>query len=40
MDEAVRAQLIKTRKSGDRDRAKDRAGSNTEEAERIRTGVC
>lgn len=32
MDEAVRVPLIETRKNGDRDRAKDRAGGNAAEA--------
>jgi phage protein D len=38
MDEAARAPLIDARKSGDKDRAKDRADSNAEEAKRGKGG--
>ena len=38
MDEAARVPLIETRKSGDRDRARDRADSNAEEAKRGKGG--
>ena len=38
MDEAARVPLIDTRKSGDRDRAKERAGGNAEEAKRAKGG--
>jgi phage protein D len=38
MDETARVPLIDARKSGDRDRAKDRAGGNAEEAKRSKGG--
>jgi phage protein D len=38
MNEAARVPLIETRKSGDRDRARDRANSNAEEAKRGKGG--
>jgi phage protein D len=38
MDETARVPLIDARKSGDRDRAKDRADSNAEEAKRSKGG--
>jgi hypothetical protein len=38
MDEAARVPLIDARKSGDGDRAKDRADSNAEEAKRAKGG--
>jgi hypothetical protein len=38
MDEAARVLLIETRKSGERDRPKDRADSNAEEAKRGKGG--
>jgi len=38
MDEAARVPLIDARKSGDKDRAKDRADSNAEEAKRSKGG--
>ena len=38
MDEAARVPLMETRKSGDRDRARDRADGNAEEAKRTKGG--